>query len=197
MPLPDTIRVKLSTEAAGSISLTPVVVRDLPIGELFDLILPVTGKQIERIEEIFLRGTLVSGASRFRWEGWLPEREEVEAMLARYPDSDPNRAFNPAQCTRIILTGARSRIEIPAEAAHRRSFFRRATFWSAVSEAIRGAAIKYVEYSYRERADRYRVPLSGEARVQLRSAANSLGYSSLTRQVQSSDFDTADFLAAR
>ena len=40
MALPQTIRVKLSSEAAESISLTPVVVQDLAVAELIEATLP-------------------------------------------------------------------------------------------------------------------------------------------------------------
>ena len=67
MPLPSSIRVKLSSEAAESISITPVVLRDIPIRELIEHMIGITGKDEARVHELLLRGTLVSGASRFRW----------------------------------------------------------------------------------------------------------------------------------
>jgi len=70
MPLPEKIRVKLSSEAAESIALTPVVVQEMALRELIEHVLGVTGKDEARIRDLLLRGTLVSGASRFRWPGW-------------------------------------------------------------------------------------------------------------------------------
>ena len=66
MPLPDSVHVKLSSEVAESISITPVVVRDIPIRELIEHMLGITGKDTHRRHELLLHGTLVSGASRFR-----------------------------------------------------------------------------------------------------------------------------------
>ncbi|HOK47650.1 MAG TPA: hypothetical protein PLK67_17025, partial [Bryobacteraceae bacterium] len=77
MPLPETIRVKVSSESAGYMSLTPVVVRDMPLRELVELMLGFTGKDAARIQELLRRGTLVSEGSRFRWAGWETERGEV------------------------------------------------------------------------------------------------------------------------
>ena len=68
MPLPQTVRVKLSSEAAGAITITPVLLQELPVGELIGHVLGLAGKDEARIREILFRGTLVSGASRFRWE---------------------------------------------------------------------------------------------------------------------------------
>ena len=70
MPLPTSVRVKLSSEVAESISITPVVVRDIPIRELIEHMIGITGKDEARLHDLLLRGTLVSGASRFRWAGW-------------------------------------------------------------------------------------------------------------------------------
>jgi len=64
MALPPIVRVKLSSEAAESISITPVVVREMPVRELVEYMLGVTGKDEARIRELLLRGSLVSGASR-------------------------------------------------------------------------------------------------------------------------------------
>src|SRR3954451_14204909 len=103
MSLPESVRVKLSSEAADSISITPVVVRDIPIRELIEHMLGVTGKDTVRLHELLLRGTLVSGASRFRWAGWDADREGIEQALATFPDPEPQRAFTVAQCIRVAL----------------------------------------------------------------------------------------------
>src|SRR5256886_3691202 len=91
MSLPDSVRVKLSSEAAESISITPVVIRDIPIRELIEHMLAITGKDAPRLHELLLRGTLVSGASRFRWAGWDADREAIESLPATFPDPDPQR----------------------------------------------------------------------------------------------------------
>src|SRR5579863_235688 len=75
MSLPETVRVKLSSEAAGYVSVTPVVVREMPTRDLVELMLGITGKDEARVRDLLLRGTLVSGASRFRWTGWEADRE--------------------------------------------------------------------------------------------------------------------------
>src|ERR1700692_2849846 len=61
MPLPTTVRVKLSSEVAESISITPVVLRDIPIRELIEHMIGITGKDESRLHDLLLRGTLVSG----------------------------------------------------------------------------------------------------------------------------------------
>ena len=48
MALPDRIRVKLSSEAAEGISITPVVAREMPLRELVEYMLGVTGKDAAR-----------------------------------------------------------------------------------------------------------------------------------------------------
>src|SRR3954454_5005020 len=116
MALPPTIRVKLSSEAAGSISLTPVVAQELPVRELIEHMLGVTGKDEGRIRELLLRGSLVSRGSRFRSDGWEVDVVELRELLGTFPDPDPSCPFRAAQCTRIILRGGRQAIEITREA---------------------------------------------------------------------------------
>src|SRR5438552_10291377 len=139
MPLPDTIRVKLSSEAAESISITPVVVQDIPIRELVEHMLGVTGKDAPRLHELLLRGTLVSGASRFRWAGWDADREAIGLLLKTFPDPDPRRPFSPEQCVRAALRGPGRRIEIPREIGARKPLFRRASFWDTLMGVVKSS----------------------------------------------------------
>ena len=136
MALPNTIRVKLSTEAAGYISLTPVVAQDLPLRELVEHMLGVAGKDDRRIRDILLRGSLVVGASRFRWAGWEADQEELLALLATFPDPDPTRPFAAERCVRAALRGELRVIEIPREAAQTSRGFRRAGFWHSMAQVI-------------------------------------------------------------
>ncbi len=133
MPLPDTIRVKLSSEAAEYISLTPVVVQEMPVRELVEHMLAITGKDETRIRDLLLRGALVSGASRFRWSGMDADAGSLQALLASFPDPDPSRPFAAARCMRAVLRGPRQPIGIPREIGMRRGFldriFGRASFW--------------------------------------------------------------------
>src|SRR4051794_8657599 len=148
MALPPTIRVKLSSEAAGSISLTPVVAQDLPPRDLIEHMLGVTGKDEARIRELLVRGTLVSGASRFRWAGWEPDLADVRQLLDTFPDPDPTCAFLPARCTRVVLRGGRQPVEITREAGSRKGLFQRRAFWDLLMEVIADAAPEYSGYSY-------------------------------------------------
>src|ERR1035437_688796 len=139
MALPQTVRVKLSSEVAEAISITPVVLQELPVRELVEHLLGIAGKNESRIREILLRGALVSGASRFRWAGWDADRESLRELLATFPDADPARPFAAAGCIRATLRGGRHAIEIPREAAARKSLFQRKTFWDPLMEVVAGS----------------------------------------------------------
>src|SRR5260370_40137744 len=132
MSLPDSVRVKLSSEVAESISITPVVLRDIPIGELIEHMLGITGKDVPRLHELLLRGTLVSGASRFRWAGWDADREAIQSLLATFPDPDPKRPFAAELCVRAALRGPGRRIESPRAIGVGKAFFQRGSLWGAV-----------------------------------------------------------------
>jgi hypothetical protein len=58
MALPEVIRVKLSSEDAGAISITPVVVQEMLLRELVEHMLGVVGKDHARVREILIRGML-------------------------------------------------------------------------------------------------------------------------------------------
>ena len=197
MALPQTVRVKISSEAAGAITLTAVVAQELPVRELVEHMLGVAGKDEPRIREILLRGTLVAGASRFRWAGWEAGPEDLRALLATFPDPDPSLPFDPARCFRAVLRGGRRAIEIPRDAAARTGLFRRAAFWDMLMEiAVSGGAV-YSGYSYRDRADLYVRNFAANEVERLRAASQALRYSTLRDQIEVTAFGMAELYAIR
>jgi len=195
MALPEIIKVKLSSEAADGISLTPVVVREMPFRELFELLLPLTGKHPQRIGELLARGTLVSGASRFRWLGWQAEQQDIAALLADYPDADPLRPFEWTRCVKALLRAGVTAVEVPREAASQRRLLRKDSFWDVLAGLAAGPA--YVDYSYREQADRYRIALSPQQRQRLLAGVDLLTYSSLAQQIRRAPPDTLELIVKR
>ena len=197
MALPPTVRVKLSSEAADSIALTPVVVQELPIRELVEYMLGVTGKDEARIRELLLRGSMVNGASRFRWVGWDAGMEGIRDLLATFPDPDPSRQFAAAHCTRAILRGGRQPIEITREAGQRKGVFQRETFWEALLRAIAAGVPQYDGYSYRARADRYVREFAAAEIGPLRAASGLLRYTTLQEQLRTAAFTQAELYVTR
>ncbi len=197
MALPQTVRVKLSTEAAESISITPVVAQDLPVRELVEHMLGVTGKDEARIRELLRRGTLVSGASRFRWAGWEADAESLRELLATFPDADPARQFAAERCLRAVLRGGRQNIEIRREAAAQKGVFQRASFWDALMQVAGGAALAYAGYSYRERADRFMGGLSVVETERVRAAATAVRFTTLREQIRTVAFAQLEVLVSR
>ncbi len=197
MALPDTIRVKLSSEAAESISITPVVVREFPARELIEHMLGVAGKNAERVHELLLRGTLVSGASRFRWSGWDAGRADIEAMLATFPDRDPGRPFTAERCINAVLRAPGRRVEIPREAGARKPIFRRSSFWDALMGVASEGGPRYMDYSYRERADIYTVALSAAAVERLREAAGLVRYTTVQQQIRTANLESLELYVSR
>lgn len=197
MALPHTVRVKLSSEAAEAISLTPVVVQDLPVRELVEHLLGVAGKDEMRIRELLLRGSLVSGASRFRWQGWEQDPESLRELLATFPDPDPTRHFDPEACGKVVLRGGRIAIEISREAAERKGIFQRHTFWDHLLQVVGGGPISYSGYSYRDRADRFTRGISPEEMERIRSGAETVRYSTLRDQIRTVAFLSAELHTRR
>ena len=139
MDSPEIVTVKISSEAAEYLSLSPVAVEQMPLVELVELILGASGKSLTRVCDVLRRGVLVAGASRFRWQGWDPDAESIRRLLEAFPDSDPSRAFRQDQCVRVALCGARCRIEITREAGAARRWLRRRSFWDALMNVATAA----------------------------------------------------------
>jgi len=196
MALPQTVRVKLSSEAAEIISLTPVVVQELAVRDLIEHMLGVTGKDEARIRELLLRGTLVSGASRFRWAGWEADSEGVRELLATFPDPDPTRAFAGDRCIRATLRGGRQAIELPRDALARKGMFRRESFWDVLMGVV-GSGATYSGYSYRDRADRFVREFTLAEAERLRAAGSMISYATLQGHVRTIAFTQAELIVPR
>jgi len=197
MSLPATVRVKLSSEAAEGISITRVVVQDLPLRDLVEHMLGITGKNETRVRELLLRGTLVSGASRFRWTGWEAELDALRELLATFPGDDPARPFASERCVRAVLRGGRQAIHIPREAGARKPLLRKASFWDVLMELAEAGEIRYLHYSYKDRADCYRFEMPLAAAEKLRAAGEAVKYSSLRDQIRSAGFVWAELYVER
>ena len=197
MALPQTVRVKLSSEEAGAISLTPVVVQEMPVRDLVEHLLGVTGKDEPRIRELLRRGTLVSGASRFRWAGWEADSESVMELLAGFPDADPSRPFAAERCVRAILRGGGRVFEIPREVGARKGLLQRTSFWSVLMEVAGAADAMYAGYSYKDRADRYLRELSAAEAQRLRAASDAVKYSTLREQLRQGAFAQVELYVTR
>jgi len=197
MPLPQTVRVKLSSEAAEAIALTPVVVQELPVRDLIEHMLGFTGKDEARIRELLKRGTLVSGASRFRWTGWEADADGVREVLGTFPDADPSRLFEASRCMRAILRGGRQAIEISREAGARKGLFQRASFWELLMEVAGAPSTAYAGYSYRDRADWFRRELSVTETERIRAASDSVRFSTIRNQLRAGAFAQMELYCER
>ena len=195
MPAPQTVRVKLSSEAAGAVALTPVVVRDLALRELLEEIAAVCGKDLPRIAGILRQGTLVSGATRFRWQTLEVPHADLVPALDLLPDPKPTRGFTAGLCRQAVFVGPGVSIALDRSAGQSRRFFRRASFWDSLVQVFSAAA--YVTYHYRERADLYRVPLSLEHRAHIRAALPLLKNRTLARQLEASPFESLHLFVPR
>jgi hypothetical protein len=198
MAHPETIRVRLSPEDAGAITLSPVVAQDLALAELIEIVVRAAGKDSERVRRILEAGTVLSGATRYRWAGWETTREEVEQLLARFPDPEPERRFAPELCVAAVFEDAIGRrLELPRAVGARRRFLRRRAFWDVLIELARSQPLRYVEYSYQQQADRYRMEVSVETALALRDAARMVPFRTLADRLRRSSLTRVDFYVAR
>jgi len=174
-----------------------VVVQELPVRELIEHLLAVTGKDAPRIRELLRRGALVSGGTRFRWEGWEADGESVDEVLTTFPDAEPSRPFAAERCVRAILRGGRAPLEIPREVGARKGLFQRAGFWGALMEVVCAGQAVYAGYSYRDRVDRYLREFSLEEAAKIRAASDAVRFSTLRDQIGTAAFSQAELHVTR
>jgi hypothetical protein len=173
MPLPETIAMRFTEEDAGYVTVRPVVKQVFRLAELVDMVLSVTSKNTPRVQQIFRSGTVVYNGYRYRWEGFDCEVNELTALLAPYPDDEPSRPFDFAAVTTVAIESGggtqRSQVDVTRQEASARRLFHPRSPWEILLNAARVAAPRYEKYSYPHRADLYRLPLSPEAGLALRS----------------------------
>lgn len=169
----------------------------MPLRELIEQMLDLTGKNTARLRELLLGGALVRGSSRYRWERLEAAPEELARLLDSFPDADPSRPFAPERCTGVVLRGPSLAAALSRDALGRRRLLRRRSFWDALLEAAREGGLEYAGYCYRERADRYLLKLSHPAALRLREHASLLRYSALERRIQCATLRSVEFFAAR
>src|ERR1700693_5962326 len=103
MPFPETIPVKYSEEEAEFISMRPLGRQTFRPAELVDMIVAVTGKDPQRIQQILRSGTVVFHSYRYWWQGFDAEPVKLAEILEKYPDANPSRPFRAEDCTEVIL----------------------------------------------------------------------------------------------
>ncbi len=198
MPLPKVIRVRLLSDEAGAISITPAVVREMPIQELMDAIVAQVGKDADRVRRLLESGTLVAGASRYRWESCSPDDTELAALFRRYPDPDPDRPFAPEHCRIIVLHFAHGgALELRQDALVKRPWLRRRSFWDVLVDLARAGNLRYIDYSYSYQADRYRLTVTANAARTLSEARSLLAFSTVARRLQTTPVVNVDFYVSR
>ena len=198
MPLPGRVRVRISSEAAGQITLTPVISQEMPVEDLLAILLGAVGKDAARVGELLTRGTVVQGASRFRWDGIHADAAGIEAALATFPNAEPDRPFDAGRCFQARLRGPRGNIELPRDVADRRRLFARRSFWSALMDIAAAFPPGYAGYSYRDSADEYRlISLNSQLISRINEAAGMLKHAGLREQVRRLGVEVLEFSVRR
>ena len=197
MALPDIVPTKISSEAAGYVNITPVAQREMPLAELVEQILGVTGKDSRRIREILSRGSFVAGSARYRWPPIEAVEGELHSLLEGFPDPEPGRSFEAAKCRSVTLKVRRGILELTREAASERRWFKKQSFWEILIPALEACSPSYLRYSYSDRADVYGAPLSIATIGRLQACAGLLKYAGLARQLEYLETESAELLVER
>ena len=164
---PAKIRVKLVSEAAEYVSVTHVVQRDFSLAELVETMLPVLGKDAQRIRQILGAGTVSTGEYRYRWDPLEVEESELGTLLRNLPGPEPSRAFQPESCFLVRFRRGIETLDLPRENAARKPLFARQSFWEGLL-TLAGGTVHYADYSHADRADVFALPLDRDTAEQLR-----------------------------
>ncbi len=164
MPLPATIPVRYTEEEAGYVTVRPLVKQNFRQHELVDMILRVTGKDIQRVRQILRSGTVVYNFYRYWWTGFDADANELSAVLATFPSDDPSRVFRAVECDAVLLEfggGAQHQLaEFTRHALSKKRFLRSKSLWDSFLSLAQSGALEYRGYSYARRADLYRRSLA-------------------------------------
>jgi hypothetical protein len=163
MALPEQVAVRYTDEDAGYLSVRPVVKQTFRLNELVDMVVSVTGKDAQRVKQIFQSGTVVYNGHRYNWEGIGAEPEELEALLIPFPDDDPTRPFAPGKATGVVLEigGGTQRhvVEINSKDASEKKLLGKRSPWDLLVNLGSQLPARYEKYSHARKADLFRVSL--------------------------------------
>jgi hypothetical protein len=188
VPLPETIPVRYTEEEAGYVTVRPLVRQTFRLDELLDMILSVAGKDVARVRQLLHSGTVVYHFYRYSWTGIDANETELAAALAQFPDADPSRPFDAAQCTNAVFesggSNPRHLLDLNRAGASKRRMFRGKSFWTRLLEIAAEEKPAYQKYSYGRRADLYRLDLDGENAFLIEQAAEHLAPGNLRAELR-------------
>ena len=167
--------------------MTAVARVNVPLEDLIAKILGVCGKDLGRIAGVLARGSLVSADSRYRWQAIRASQEDLAALVDRFPDHDPERAFDGRRCTHMTFRSGRGDLEISREAGIQRRLFRRMNFWDEALLVVSGLAPRCDQYSYSEEADVFVATLTPDARSAIRALSGLLRFTLLGARIRALD----------
>jgi hypothetical protein len=171
MSLPEQIPLRYSDEAAGYVSMSPVVNQPFRRSELIDMIVGVVGKDPTRIQQVLHTGAVVYNGYRYTWDSLTADLSEIVPLLASIPDDDPARAFVPSVASAALLESGggtqRSVIEVSRHDASAKKLFGRASPWDLLLQFATNDPPRYEKYSRARHADLFRLVLSYDHGQQL------------------------------
>ena len=149
-----TFRVKLVSEAAEYLSISQIMHKDYSLQELIGAMLPVTGRDAGRIQQLLRTGGFSNGEYKFRWESSEVSAGAIGEVLEQFPRSEPHRAFHPEACFLIRFIRDVEVLALPRQAAEKKGLFGGESFWEGLTKLSAGE-LRYSHYSFADQADVY------------------------------------------
>lgn len=166
--LPAKVRVKLLPEAVGYITVAQVMHREFSMAELMGFLLPVAGKDKERIRQLLRAGSVIAGDYRIRWDSLEVGEQELDVLLEALPHADPSRAFQPETALQVRFCRGHHTLDLSRETASRKPLFARQSFWDGLLGFFR-ERVRYADYSHADKADVFAAEVDAEGLKMLES----------------------------
>ena len=195
--LPERVQVKVMSDSAGYIETTRVANREIPFAQLLDLVVAVAGLDAARIVTILRVGTATNASYRYRWASIHAEEPEIAAMLGRFPQPDPTRAFDASRCLLARIRAGVETIELPRDVASRAQRGQKQSFWDILMDIGKLRTPRYETYSHRDGADIYIMDLDPGTERLLKQAAPLLTVNRTVEQVSGLPLDRVTMYVKR
>jgi hypothetical protein len=197
MSLPERVRIKVLSDAAGFLDVTRVSHQEVPFAQVLDLVVAVAGLDAARVAAILRAGAAVSGGYRYRWPPLVASESEIAPLLENFPKPDPRRPFDASRCLLARVRAGVETIELPREMAARRRRSQLETFWDHLMAVCAGHPPAYAGYSYRDAADLYTLDLTSDMERGLRQAGPLLAVDRVAEQITGLPLEKITFYVKR
>jgi hypothetical protein len=150
-----------------------------------------------KLAKVLQRGSLISGASRLRWDGFAVEEDEIEAAVVALPGDDPTIAFDIGRCSTIRFRGYQTTFEILRKDAIRKGLLHRKSLLDLVGDLSGKHPPQYKRFDYQRGEDIFRISFEGDRAAILLPLLRHLPRNQTIRQLAAEGLHAIEFFQRR